>query len=129
MINYYLITNILTITIKPKYKLNELYYKNKNKIYWPYLSSNLNTIHILENNLDKINWANLSRNPNAIHILENNLDKVNWDALSKNPNGIHILENNLDKIYWWSLSINPNINYLIYKLKILSSFNSFNNYL
>ena len=71
MLNPNLLTNILTITIKPKYKLNELYNKNKNYIDWEYLSSNLNAIHILENNLDKVIWSCLSLNPNIDQIIYN----------------------------------------------------------
>ena len=66
MINHNLITNILTITIKPKYKLY-----NKNNIVWSNLSSNPNAIHILENNLDKNVWYFLSRNPNISQIIYN----------------------------------------------------------
>ena len=106
MLNSNLLTNILTLTIKPKYKLNELYHKNKKYINREYLS----------------------KNPNAIHILEKNLDKINWNYLSKNPNTIHILEKYLDKV-WWNLYGIPNINQLIYNLHALSSFKSFNNYL
>ena len=86
---------------KPVFNLNE-------KINWTYLSLNLNTMHILEQNFDKINWWNLSLNSNAIHILEQNLDKIEWYCLSQNENAIYLLEQNLDKIDWYCLSLNPN---------------------
>jgi len=41
-----------------------------------FLSREPNATHILENNLDKVYWPYLSLNINT-HILENNLDKVN----------------------------------------------------
>jgi hypothetical protein len=63
---------------------------DQDKIYWRWLSSNPNAIHLLEQNPDKINWFYLSKNPNAIHILEKNPDKICWYALSTNPNAIQL---------------------------------------
>ena len=63
-------------------KLKE--YIDIGKIYWNWLSSNPNAIHLLERNLDKINWWGLSSNPNAIHLLENNFDKIENQQINKN---------------------------------------------
>ncbi len=80
-----------------------------NKINWTILSSNINAINILEQNLDKVDWYELSKNINAIHILEKNLNKIKWNVLSYNINAVPILENNLDYINWTLLSKNTNI--------------------
>jgi hypothetical protein len=80
-----------------------------NKIDWYNLSSNLNAIHLLEQNLDKVDWELLSKNPNAIPILERNINNIDWDFISTNPNAIHLLEQNHDKINWLNLSSNPSI--------------------
>ena len=37
-----------------------------NKIYWNWLSFNINAIELLKENKDKIDWDSLSSNPNAI---------------------------------------------------------------
>ena len=83
--------------------------KNLDKIDWANLSSNINAIPILEKNLDKVHWSNLSSNINAIPILEKNLDKIDWSKLSSNINAISILEKNPDKVNWSNLSRNINI--------------------
>ena len=49
MRNPNLISNILTLTIKPKYKLNNLYHKNLDKICWIALSRNPNISHLIYN--------------------------------------------------------------------------------
>ena len=41
-----------------------------------HLSSNKNSIYLLEENEEKINWCELSRNPNAIELLEKNKEKI-----------------------------------------------------
>ena len=41
--------------------------------------------------MDKVFWEWLSSNPNAVHLLEKNLDKVYWKWLSYNPNAVHLL--------------------------------------
>ena len=73
------------------------------------LSSNTNSIDILEKNPYKIDWYNLSSNQNATHLLEKNKDKIDWRLLSSNPNAIHLLEQNKDKIVWSEISKNPSI--------------------
>jgi hypothetical protein len=56
------------------------------KIYWYFLSSNPNAIHILEQNINKIDWNKFSANPNALHILSqpHNSHKIDWKNLSQN---------------------------------------------
>ena len=49
------------------------------------LSTNKNSIHLLERNPTTIDWDNLSRNKNAIELFERNPDKINWYYLSSNP--------------------------------------------
>jgi hypothetical protein len=52
---------------------------------WYRLSTNINAINLLKNNLDKINWGLLTINPNAGELLKNNRDKLNWEWISENP--------------------------------------------
>jgi hypothetical protein len=40
---------------------------------------------VLEQNIDKIFWYYLSSNKNAIHLLKKNIDKVIWFWISFNP--------------------------------------------
>ena len=77
---------IASYLVEPKMKL--LDWIQLDKIYWYYLSLNLNAIHLLEQNIDKIDWSDLSHNLNAIHLLEQNIDKIDWTALSENKNAI-----------------------------------------
>ena len=51
----------------------------------------------IKKNIDKIYWHWLSSNPNAIHILEKNINKINWELLSKNPSIIELDYNALKK--------------------------------
>jgi len=101
----------------------ELLKKNKSRIHWDKLCTNLNlnVIKLLKKrvefentlaeeelyNLDdeeKINWKSLSKNPNAIDLLKKNYDEIDWNELSKNPNAIDLLkkrieyEKNLSKV-------------------------------
>lgn len=61
-------------------KIKEPYFENnpKYKIYWMFLSSNENAVHILQKNLDKVNWQMICYNENAYEtIVKKNLDKIN----------------------------------------------------
>ena len=82
------------------------------ELNWSCLSSNINVINMLEQNMNKINWSNwnnLSLNLNAIHLLEKNMDKINWSSLALNLNAIYLLEQNMHKIYWKWFFTNPSI--------------------
>ena len=103
-----------------------------------YIASNINAIHIIENNMNNIhnnntmhqlcknenaihiiekldtnniNWYNLCSNKNAIPIIRKNMDKIIWDALCMNTSkeAMEMLENNMDKIIYMMLSMNPSI--------------------
>ena len=58
-------------------------YDENSKIDWDQLSSNINSIPILQNNLDKVNWESLSKNPNAIHLLF----KYDYQCMMQNNKG------------------------------------------
>ena len=99
------------------------------------LSSNINAIHILEQNIDKISPIQISKNINAIPLLwrhpelidwlaisgninaidlikfhfEQHKYDLDWSVLSGNCNAISILENNIDMIDWTTIWANPNI--------------------
>ena len=61
------------------YKLR--YYIDESLLTWSVLSSNINAIYLLKENLDKIDWKNLSKNPNAIDLLEKKPEKICWYKL------------------------------------------------
>ena len=83
---------------------------NINYINWRALSSNPNTLRILEDMPNKIDWNHLSKNPNAIHLLENNLEKIDWDELSiKADDNIVSYHEDYTKIDCYLLSKNPAI--------------------
>ena len=86
----------------------QLLEQNVDVIDWNHLSSNTNAISILEKNIHNINWYALSGNINAIPLLEKHIEKINWSVLSRNINAIPLLEKHIEKINWSALSRNIN---------------------
>ena len=87
---------------------------DKDKLYWTFLSLNLNAIDLLE---DRIEYETSLTKEQYIY-LNNNQEKIDWDFLSSNPNAIKLLEKNQNEIYWSCLSSNPNaINLLKDRIK------------
>ena len=61
--------------------IDKLINTNFHHVVFKLLSSNINAIQLLKQNIDKINWYNLSKNRNALHILERHTDKININLL------------------------------------------------
>ena len=45
--------------------------------------------HLIDN--ENISWYEISSNPNSIHLLEKKPDNIQWSYFSSNPNAIHLL--------------------------------------
>ena len=65
--------------------------ENNFGINWSELSSNPNSISLLEDRPERTNWRNLSHNPSAIYLLERNRDKIDWNELSSNTSAIDLI--------------------------------------
>ncbi len=50
--------------------------------------------------IKKLNWTLLSSNLNTIDLLKENINKINFKLLSLNKNAIELLKENYYKIYW-----------------------------
>ncbi len=127
-----------------KNSIENFFEKYKNKFNWTYLSSNKQTVCLIDKYIEKIgyehvcgnmcinpvycnkkiDWYNLCENKNAIHIIKKIIDqgethpyykKINWSSLSKNENAIDILEKNIEKIDWENIVNNKNVICLLEK--------------
>jgi hypothetical protein len=86
---------------------------------WAFLSTNLNAMSILKQNVSKISWSHLclNTNPDAVEFLTRNVDKIDWVYLSCNDSNdaIQLLEENYHEIEWYCLSSNSHAIRLIEK--------------
>lgn len=120
-------------TFKTKYVLKDWVLELDDEDYgvylddidWESLSSNPNSIDLLQKYSHKINWSWLSgnTNPRAIEMLKTHSHLIDWRVLSANPAAIDMLKSKIekeskmnerqleklkDKIDWDMLSQNPN---------------------